>query len=93
MSWLGIGWNAGVSAPSLGHICLRVMTNLSLLSSSTAGVKHGAAASYLETLPHPRAEDLGLAKMAHLFLQRARRELPERKAGSRGGTCETSEEG
>jgi len=38
-----------------------------------------AAASYLETLANAKAEDLGLAKMAHLFLQQARRELPERK--------------
>ena len=38
-----------------------------------------AAASYLETLANARVEDLGLVKMAHLFLQQARRELPERK--------------
>jgi len=38
-----------------------------------------AAASYLETVANARAEDLGLVKMAHLFLQQARRELPERK--------------
>jgi hypothetical protein len=28
---------------------------------------------------HATAEELGLAEMAHLFLQQARRELPERK--------------
>jgi len=38
-----------------------------------------AAASYLETLANATAEELGLAKMALLFLQRARRESPERK--------------
>ena len=38
-----------------------------------------AAASYLETLANETAEELGLAKMAHIFLQQARRELPERK--------------
>jgi len=38
-----------------------------------------AAARYLESLANARAEDLGLAKMAHLFPQQARRELPERK--------------
>jgi len=38
-----------------------------------------AAACYLETLANTTAEELGLAKMAHLFLQQARRELPERK--------------
>ena len=38
-----------------------------------------AAASYLETQVNATAEELGLAKMAHLFLQQARRELPERK--------------
>jgi len=30
-------------------------------------------------LANARVEDLGLVKMAHLFLQQARRELPERK--------------
>ena len=38
-----------------------------------------AAACYLEALANATAEELGLAKMAHLFLQQARRELPERK--------------
>jgi len=38
-----------------------------------------AAASYLETLANATTEDLDVAKMAHLFLQQARRELPERK--------------
>ena len=38
-----------------------------------------AAASYLEALENATAEELGLAKMAHLFLQQAKRELPERK--------------
>ena len=38
-----------------------------------------AAASYLETLANATAEELGLARMAHLFLQQARRALPERK--------------
>jgi len=37
------------------------------------------AASYLETLANATAEDLGLVKKAHLFLQQTRRELPERK--------------
>ena len=30
-------------------------------------------------MEHATAEELRLAKMAHLFLQQARRELPERK--------------
>ena len=38
-----------------------------------------AAACYLESLANATAEELGLAKMAHLFLQQARRELPDRK--------------
>jgi hypothetical protein len=38
-----------------------------------------AAAFYLETLANATAEELGVAKMANLFLQRARRELPERE--------------
>ena len=38
-----------------------------------------ATACYLETLANATAEELELAKRAHLFLQQARRELPERK--------------
>ena len=38
-----------------------------------------AAACYLEAPENATAEELGLAKMAHIFLQQARRELPERK--------------
>jgi len=44
-----------------------------------APTKIYAAACYLEALENPTPEELGLGKMAHLFLQRARRELPERK--------------
>jgi len=38
-----------------------------------------AAAWYLESLENATAEDLELAKQAHLFLLKAKRELPERK--------------
>ena len=34
---------------------------------------------YLESIADATAEELELAKKAHLFLQQARRELPERK--------------
>ena len=37
------------------------------------------AACYLEALENATAEELVVAKRAHLFVQQARRELPERK--------------
>jgi len=38
-----------------------------------------AAVRYLEILENATVEELELATKAHLFLQRARRKLPERK--------------
>ena len=46
-----------------------------------------AAACCLETLANATAEELGLAKMAHIFLQQVRRELPERKPAAEAVSC------